>query len=288
MALLPPVLLHDAAVGGRYPQPPGLRAAFGEGSPARALLLELLPLRAGLLALRACSESCNAFVAEASLVAQSNARQIPTFRKPKGARAAARVFPAARQLNIEVNQQWTLEDLAVCHHPSLHVDIEWIWFKRPTIDAVSLLRYFPCVESVTLPTYGLVDACFKRLRDTEELRLVIPVVSSLKFAYRSFCLLRNLTALEVHSFGGRATLQAEDLAPISANLKSLRLHGVVGFSDLRSFKSLQTFALFGSGVCRLNLSTQPLALTDLMVSAVELTDDERSRFSPASKLKSCA
>lgn len=143
LAVPPAVFVHDAVEG-----PPGLRAAFGEGSAARALLLDLLPFRTALLPLRACSLACKLLVSECRLTSQNAAGQVPVAKTPKVGLALIEAFGDAQSISIEVNTDWTLENFSACTHPGVTVTATPEWLGNPTFQAASMLRYMRKLSDV--------------------------------------------------------------------------------------------------------------------------------------------
>lgn len=288
---LPAVFIHSAAIYWLEPEPAGLRAAFGEGSAARDLLLDFLPFRTGLLRLRAASVSAKQLVAECTLKTQTVAGQVPVTGMRNSAAALVEAFPCAHRLEIVVDAQWELQHLAVCTHPHLVVKLGAGWLREPTFGAGSMLRFLRTFSEVHLPTLGLTDTCFGQLKQTTALSLSMAKWSGiLHFSFASLALLRSLRELTLHGFRGYCrSLSLADLAPVADQLTSLSLIKCEeeDFTDFRGFTSLQRLTVDTEYCCQFDFSAFPLSLRYLNIKRAELAlgPEEATHFSPLSLLE---
>lgn len=250
---------------------------------ARALLLELLPFRTGLLPLRATCLSGKLLVSECKLTTQGQAGQVPIAKKPKAALATISAFPVAR-VDVCIGADWSLPDFASCApfaNVVIHTTSEWL--DRPAFSASDMLRYQRRLDSAHLPTEGLTEEGFRHLRDTASLSLTQAISSTrLLFTSSSFQLLRGLRELRLSSFDTvGCLLSLEDLQPVAAQLHTLHVENCPGFTgggtrefiSYAAFASLQSLTVLHDWTWTLDFGSLPASLLRLSLSNV-IVDDE--------------
>lgn len=199
-----PVFMHAAPVRGQSPEEATLRAAFGEGSAARHVLLDFLSLRSGLLPLRCASHGCKTLVGECALTTQYAAPEVPVFTTSKPAATFVDAFPRAR-LSIEYDDNWTLADFSAIAHCST-LQAKAFLFVINNMDCCSdqILRRIGCKleTSLCISTNNLTAEGFKYLKSSsiQHISLARHFEIPLRLSYASIGLLQKLESLALYAF----------------------------------------------------------------------------------------
>lgn len=243
-------------------------AAFGDGMATRKHLLNFLPLRSGLLSLRAASKATRALCCECSLKFQSHSFPPEDLFRPASARAVCAAFPRATDsLNLSISRGCTPEDVAaIASIPNVKV---------------FLIGYDDLMNSPALANICKRIVFPQRLKaqTTEQLAVFRGVeevwlnskrgVTALGLLLSDGCLPRLDTLVVANSVLLQSDILASDFLPFGARLHKLVLHvkGLRLDEHLREFSQLKHLEVRGG---TLDAQYLPSALETLQLNRCTL------------------
>lgn len=235
------------------------RVAFAEGSAARTVLLDFLPLRTGLLPFRLASREARSLVATCKLKTQ----KYRSFADVSHAAAFCAAFPlAVVKLRVEEAQPSKAWLLALAKLSNVALDFSSMMASRAVMKEDATYKVLKalkgkCVsitaEYVTLLTDAglacLADgittvslASKRNLAQRSDESDYVPWIGVVRFTLKPVGALRSLRSLSLGPFRAR-NLGLQDILPLAKQLHTLQLQNCPGVQDLSTFTGLHTLSL---------------------------------------------